>query len=123
MRKNRCTGQFTLTSEEAQTMSAVHLLLSGDPSSTTYSSGQSVTFSVTVFNQLNPELESSLTLTITGPAGYYRYDFQPIAVAANHVKDYSFDWTVPDDAGRYVVEVSLVPAQLTAYDVVWLEVS
>jgi hypothetical protein len=29
---------------------------------------------------------------------------------------------VPDVAGTYVVEVGLVPAQLTAYDAAWLEV-
>ena len=38
------------------------------------------------------------------------------------IKDYSFSWVVPDSAGTYVVEVGLVPTQLTAYDAVWLEV-
>jgi hypothetical protein len=46
-----------------------------------------------------------------------------INVAADEVRDYSFDWVVPDSAGRYIVEVSLVRAQLTAYDVGLLEVA
>ena len=82
--------------------------------------GSPLTFGVTVLNQLSPSLNSSLTLTVTGPSGYYLYDFQPIAVAANETKDYSFSWVVPDVAGTYVVEVGLVPAQLTAYDAAWL---
>ena len=73
---------------------------------------------MTVFNQLNPSLDSTLTLTVTGPDGYHQYDFRPIAAAADDAKDYSFSWTVPDTAGTYVIEVDLVPAQLTAYDAV-----
>jgi hypothetical protein len=80
-----------------------------------------VTFTVNAFNQLNPALESTLTLTVTGPSGYYYFDFQSISVAADAVWEYSFSWTVPDVAGTYVVEASLVPSQLTAYDAVWLE--
>jgi hypothetical protein len=53
--------------------------------------------------------------------GYYFYDFQPLSVAANGVAEYGFGGVVPDAAGTYVVEVGLVPAQLTAYDAVWLE--
>jgi hypothetical protein len=62
-------------------------------------------------------------LTVAGADGYYRHDFQPIAVAADEVKDYSYTWVVPHAAGLYMVEASLVPAQLTAYDVVWLDAS
>ena len=113
-------GQFTLASSPSQ---EAHLLVNVDPSQASYSMGQSVTFGVTVFNQLKPALDSTLTLTVTGPGGYYNYDFQPIAVAADEVKDYSFSWTVPDSSGMYVVEVSLVPAQLTAYDAAMLDVS
>ena len=122
-REDTGTGQFTLNSAQSQTANIVHLLLGVEPSSATYSSGQSLTFSVTVFNQLNPELEATATLTITGPAGYYHYDFQPIMVDAGEVKDYVFSWVVPDVAGTYVVETGLVPAQLTAYDVKWLKAS
>jgi hypothetical protein len=39
------------------------------------------------------------------------------------VRDYSFSWFVPDASGKYVVEVWLVSAQLTAYDAVWPKVS
>jgi hypothetical protein len=78
---------------------------------------------VSVLNQLAPAFESTLTLTVTGPSGYHLYDFQPVMVAADEVKDYSFTWVVPDVAGTYVVMVSLVPAQLTAYDSAWLVVS
>jgi hypothetical protein len=46
-----------------------------------------------------------------------------VAVGANEVKDYSFNWVVPDVAGTYIVEVGLVPAQLTAYDTTWLKVN
>jgi subtilisin family serine protease len=112
-------GQFTLTSTPSQ---AAHLLLGVEPGQAAYSRGQSVTLWVTVFNRLSPELEATLTLTVTGPGGYYYYDFQSIAVAADVVRDYSFSWVVPEVVGTYVVEVGLVPAQLTAYDAVWLEV-
>jgi hypothetical protein len=101
----------------------VHLMLSVDPSQTTYSGGQSLTLSVTVFNEFNPALDSTLTLTVTGPSSYYLYDFQPIELEANEVKDYSFSWIAPESAGTYIIEVGLVPAQLTAYDSMWLEVN
>ena len=112
-------GQFTLTSTPSQT---AHLLLNAEPNQAAYLRGQALTLTVTVFNELNPALDSTLALTVTGPSGYYQYDFQPVAVAAGEVKDYSFTWAVPQAAGTYVVEVSLVPAQLTAYDTVWLDV-
>lgn len=113
-------GLFALTSTTRQN---VHLLLSVDPDQSAYVVGQSLTLKVTAFNELNPALESTLALTITGPDGYYYYDFQPLAVAADEIKDFSFSWVVPDVAGRYVVEVGLVPAQLMAYDAAWLEVT
>ena len=100
----------------------VHLSLAVDPFQTAYATGQSLVLKVTVFNEMNPQFESTLTLTIIGADGYYLYDFQPVAVAAGEVKLYSFSWVVPDATGTYVVEVSLVPAQLTAYDAVWLTV-
>ena len=113
-------GQFTLTSTPSQT---AHLLLSEEPSQATYSGGQQLTFVVSVLNQLNPPLEASLTLTVTGLEDYYHYDFQPIMVAADQVKDYSFSWVVPQFAGTYMIEASLVPAQLSAYDMLWLQVN
>jgi hypothetical protein len=76
---------------------------------------------VNVFNQLNPPLESTLTLTVTGPNNYYDFDFQPISVSADTVGEYSFTWVVPDVAGTYAVEVELVPPLLTAYDAIWLD--
>ena len=100
---------------------SVHIMLTVDPLQSVYAEGQPLALKVTVFDGLLP-LDSTLTLTVTGPSSYYLYDFQAIEVEANEVKDYSFSWVVPDAAGRYVVEVGLVPAQLTAYDVAWLEV-
>jgi len=102
---------------------AVHLLLTVEPSQATYFRGQELTFTVNVFNQLNPPLESTLTLTVTGPSDYYLFDFQIISVTADAVDEYSFGWDVPGVAGTYVVEVGLVPPLLTAYDAVWLEVA
>jgi subtilisin family serine protease len=113
-------GQFTLTSTPSQTP---HLLLNVDPSQASYVGGQALTFQITVFNELSPALESTLALTITGPAGYYHYDFQPVAVAADKAKDYSFTWAAPQVTGTYVVEAGLVPAQLTAYHAAWLKVN
>jgi hypothetical protein len=74
-----------------------------------------------MLNQLNPDLNSTLTLTITGPGGYSFYNFQPINVSANGITEYSFSWVVPDAKGTYIVETSLVPMQLTAYDAKWLQ--
>jgi hypothetical protein len=76
-----------------------------------------------VQNEFNLAFNSSLSLTVAGPGGYYHYDFQPIVLTADEVKDYSFSWAVPQAAGTYVAEVGLVPAQLAAYDAVWLRVS
>jgi hypothetical protein len=100
---------------------SVHLLLTVDPAQGTYVRGQSVTFTVNVFNQLDPVLGSSLTLTVTGPGDYGYFDVQPVSVLAGTVGEYTFCWVVPDVAGTYVVEVELVPTQLTAYDAVWLD--
>jgi hypothetical protein len=101
----------------------VHLLLTEDPTLATYTAGQSVTLTVDVLNQLNPSLNSTLTLTITGPGNYYYFDFQSINVKADAVGEYGFTWNVPAVAGTYVVEVGLVPPRLTAYDAAWLEVA
>lgn len=46
-----------------------------------------------------------------------------MAVGVDEIKDYSFSWVIPDVAGTFMVEIGLVPAQLTAYDTVWLNVS
>ena len=101
--------------------SAVYLLLTVEPNRAVYSKGQALTVCVTVFNDNGPALESSLTLTATGPEKYGFYDMQPVSVAAGEVREYSFSWDVPDVAGSYMVEASVVPPQLTAYDAVWLE--
>lgn len=53
----------------------------------------------------------------------YDVDSQSISVAANTVGEYSFAWIIPDAKGTYVVEASLIPSLLTAYDAVWLEVA
>jgi hypothetical protein len=107
----------------AVTVSAArYLLLTVEPDGATYAGGQMVTFTIDVLNQLCPALVSTLTLTVTGPYGYFYFDFQGINVTANSVEEYSFTWSVPSAVGTYVVEVSLVPAQLTAYDAVWLKV-
>lgn len=98
----------------------VYLLLTVEPSQATYFGGQELTFAVNVFNLLNPPFES--TLTVTGPGDYYVFDFERIGVAADAVGEFGFGWVVPDVAGTYVVEVSLVPPLLAAYDAVWLEV-
>jgi hypothetical protein len=116
---NDTNVQSFITSAPAATP---HLLLTADPDQATYSGDQSVTLNVDVLNQLCPTLASTLTLTVTGPNGYYYYDFQSINVTANSVAEYSFTWTPPNAAGTYVVEVSLIPAQLTAYDAAWLQV-
>ncbi|NHJ31528.1 MAG: S8 family serine peptidase [Asgard group archaeon] len=100
----------------------VHLLLTVDPIQGTYSLGQELSLFVNVFNQQNPAFNSTLSLTVTGPDDYYLFDFQNIVVAGDVVREFSFDWIVPDVAGTYVVEVSLIPPTLTAYDAVWLEV-
>ena len=98
-----------------------HLLLSVSPSQMSYAAGQSITLGVTVFNELNPPLDSTLTLTISGPNNYYYYETQTVNVAANTVEEYKFNWSIPYVAGTYVLEVGLVPAQLKAYDSRWIE--
>jgi len=80
-------------------------------------------FRVTILNQMNLLLKSSLTLTVAGPGLYYLYYFQPIEVVTNGVKDHSFNWVAPNVAGTYIVEVGFVPTQLTVYETAWLKVS
>jgi len=100
----------------------VHLLLTVEPFEATYFGGQELTLMVNVFNELNPAFETTLTVTVTGPSDYYLFDFQRISVAADTACEYAFGWSIPEIAGTYVVEISLLPPQLTAYDVVWVEV-
>jgi peptidoglycan/xylan/chitin deacetylase (PgdA/CDA1 family) len=102
---------------------SVYLLLTVEPNQGSYSKGQLVTFTVSVFNGLNPAVESTLTLTVTGPCGYSYYDFQPMKVAANTVSEFGFTWVFPNVAGKYVVEAGLAPSLLTAYDTAWLGVA
>jgi hypothetical protein len=111
-------ARATLTKVRAN----VHLLLTVKPDQATYKRNQSLTLDVSMLNQLNPSLYSTLTLTTTGPNGYYYFDFQTVQVNADAVGEDSFDWNIPNVAGTYVVEVSLVPIQLTAYDSVWLKI-
>jgi hypothetical protein len=75
---------------------------------------------VTVSNEHNLALDGILTLTVSGVGEYCYFDFQTINVTDNAVREYSFEWSIPDVAGAYVVEVGLVPAQLTAYDAKWV---
>jgi nitroreductase len=99
----------------------VYLGLTVEPDQVTYLRGESLSLVVNVFNQLNPELNSTLTFTVTGPSGYYDFDFQSVNVAADSVGEYSFSWVVPNVGGIYVVEIGLIPPSLTAYDAAWLE--
>jgi len=100
---------------------SVYLLLTVELNQGSYSKGEIATFTVSVFNSLNPALESTLTLTVTGPGGYGYYDFQPIEVAADTVSEFGFTWVFPKVSGKYTVEVELVPSLLTAYDTARLE--
>jgi len=99
------------------------LLLTIAPNQASYVKGRPVTLTVNVFNQLNPPLESTLTLTITDPDKYDYFDFQTINMTADTVSEYSFNWNIPSTSGLYVVEVGLVPTQLTAFDSTWLKVT
>lgn len=101
---------------------SANLVLTVDQSQPILTKGQSVIFDVDVFNQFNPALKSSLTLTVTSLGSYGYFDVQPINVPANTIREYTFSWSVPLASGTYVVEVGLSPAQLTAYDTVWLKV-
>ena len=99
-----------------------HLTVGVEPSQDVYIKGQPLTFSVNVFNQVNPALDSTLALSITGPNDYYFLDFQKIKVTADTVSEFSYNWNAPNIGGTYMLEVGLVPAQLTANDAKWLEV-
>ncbi len=98
-----------------------HLLLCVQPNQDIYAKGQSLTLSIIVLNQDNPALEGILTLTVSGFGDYGYFDFQTINVAANGIGEYSFTWTVPEAPGTYIVETSLAPVQLTAYDAKWVQ--
>jgi peptidoglycan/xylan/chitin deacetylase (PgdA/CDA1 family) len=102
---------------------SVYLHLNEDSVQVSYARGQMVTFTVDVFNQLDPVLGSSLTLTVSGLNSYGYFDVQPIKVPAGTVGEYTFNWVVPNVAGNYIVEVELVPSMLTAYDTAWLKVN
>ena len=99
------------------------LLLTVEPNLSSYKREQPVAFMVNVFNFQNIPLESTLTLSVIGPGKYGYFDFQKINVSAGTVAEYSFTWTAPSTAATYFVDVSLIPAQLTAYDETWLNVN
>jgi len=100
-----------------------HLMLSVQPNQDTYAKGQSLTLLVTAYNEHNQALDGILSLTISGAGENGHFDFQTVNVTANGIREYSFDWRIPDVAGTYVAEVGLVPAQLTAYDTSWIKVT
>jgi len=102
---------------------SVYLSLNVEPKKPTYEKQQQVTFSVTIFNQLNPALDTSLILTVTGPNGYHLCHPFPISVKANSAQEHSLSWVVPEAPGTYIAEVQLAPSSLTAYDTVWLKIS
>jgi hypothetical protein len=118
-REDTGVGEFILESGPKQDF--VYLML--ESSQDSLGGGEELSFGVSMFNEGNPALNSTLSLTITGPESYYVYDFQNIAVAADSVEEFSFGWVVPDVSGSYVVEVGLIPPELTAYDCLWLEVN
>lgn len=91
----------------------VHLLLGVDLNLVTYARKQTLNLKALVLNQLIPSLNSTLSLTVTDPRDYYYFDFQTVNVTAKIVGEYSFTWSIPNTAGTYVAEVSLVPAKLT----------
>ena len=66
------------------------LLLTTAPNQASYMRGQPVTLTVNVFNQLNPPLDSTSTLTVTGPDNYYYFDLQPISVSADAIRGVQF---------------------------------
>lgn len=86
--------------------------------------GQTVTITVTIFNPTPTPLASTLYIEISGPTGYYYFDFSQVSVAANSFASYSFTWQVPSDAaiGTYQISTGLVPPILTAYDVKYVGV-
>ena len=100
----------------------VYLLLNVEPQ-TAFTKGMQLTFRVNVLNQLNPSINSTLTLAVSGPGKYYYFDFQSVNVTADSMGEYSFAWIIPNVSGTYIAEVGLVPSQLTAYDATWLEVT
>jgi uncharacterized membrane protein YebE (DUF533 family) len=102
---------------------SVNLVLTVNQGQSSLTGGQTVTLEVDVFNQFNPSLQTSLTLTVTGPSNYGYYDTQPVNVTANSVGEYTFCWIIPSVAGTYNVEVGFAPAQLTAYDTACLQVN
>jgi hypothetical protein len=102
---------------------SVNLVLTVNQGQSSLTGGQTVTIEVDVFNQLNPNLQTSLTLTVTGPSNYGYYDTQPINVTASSVGEYTFCWVIPNVAGTYNAEVGFAPAQLTAYDTACLQVN
>jgi hypothetical protein len=67
-------------------------------------------------------LALGLLLGAVLPLGFMFSGSAPVASGREFRPYYSFSWVVPDVSGTYMVEVGLVPAQLTAYDVAWLEV-
>jgi hypothetical protein len=98
------------------------LLVNVELNQALYAKGQPLNLAVDIFNHLNPPLESTLALTIIGPNNYYHFDSQSISISTNSFQEYIFEWVVPNITGTYVVEVSLVPAQLTSYDSAGLKV-
>jgi hypothetical protein len=89
----------------------------------TYRRGETVTVTVTVFNWADTALEGDLYFEVIGLAGGH-YDCIPITVERESTARYDFSLSIPSNAlaGTYRVSSGLVPPQLAAYDVKYVQV-
>jgi hypothetical protein len=89
----------------------------------TYRRGETVTVTVTVFNPADATLEGDLYIMAVGPGGN-NYDSLTISVEGRSTMRYDFSWYIPSNmlAGTYPVCTGLVPPQLAAYDVKYVQI-
>jgi hypothetical protein len=89
----------------------------------TYRRGETVTVTVTVFNWADTVLVGDLHFEVIGLAGGH-YDSIPITVEGGSTARYDFSCDIPSNAlaGTYRASSGLVPPQLAAYDVKYVQV-
>jgi len=102
------------------TAQPIPTLLLSSPATTP--NGQTVTLQITVFNNATSQLNSNVTIEITGPNNYVLFNvIQVQAAASSHSTGY-YDWAVPTQTGSYTIMVSMLPPSTGGVDVETIQV-
>jgi hypothetical protein len=93
---------------------------------TVFSKGEKTTLTVVLFKTTDEVHEGDMYIEIAGPSGYHHYDTKKLkkGVASQSMRSHGFKWHIPSNAqtGTYKIMTGLLPPQLSAYDVKYVQV-